>query len=63
MEKERIDLEGKNKLPDEVLEHISGGEGNGDMACVCQGCGRFIAYTDVNEFMRHILYCKGDPDA
>ena len=62
MEKERIDLENKSKLQEEVMENISGGDGNGSYAMVCSGCGKFIAYTDVNEFLRHILYCKGNPD-
>ncbi|MDO5702478.1 MAG: hypothetical protein Q4G47_03900 [Lachnospiraceae bacterium] len=48
------------KLSDEQLEYTSGGDGSNAM--VCSGCGKFIAYNDVNEFIRHILYCKGNPD-
>ena len=59
---ERIDLENKSKLQEEAMENIFGGDGNGSYAMVCSGCGKFIAYTDVNEFLRHILYCKGNPD-
>ena len=58
MEKERIDLENKIKLQEEVMENISGGDGDGFMF-TCPNCGKDFTVPDINECIRHILYCKG----